>query len=289
MASTLRRLYLRHPTLCGIMAILLWCLHDPILLTTKHISFSDQTLLTMIGASFIAVLLKRKKDPVFLWPHSFIYGICLFSAYQCQAIALKLLPIDMYKCISSIWPISTLLFLAAFTTRKYSLICILCALVSNTAIIINYWGIWHTNQSTLTGTIITLIMIFSWVCYSTGFVKSKNYLTDGFAGIFIICAALCMILSFQYGSQITLTNIPNLGLLLASGVITVLIANIFWINGLQHGQSAQLINIGYLYHLISTALLVALGLIAVAPQSLWSILIIASNCFLGFYISRKSK
>lgn len=268
-------------TLCGLAAILLWALLALFTVYTGKIPPFQLTAMTFFVAFILALskwIFKRQKigELLKLPPALWILGVGgLFGYHFFYFMALKSAPAAEAGLIAYLWPLLIVLFstfLPGETLRWFHVVGAFVSLIG-AGFLITKGEALHLSADHSKGYASALVCAFVWSGYSVLSRRFSAVSTD-VIGVFCgvtACLALICHLSFEetYRPENLVIWLAVLGL----GIGPVGAAFFLWDVGVKHGDIQGLGVLSYLSPLLSTILLVILGVAAFS----WSL---AAGCVL---------
>jgi len=276
-------------TLSGLGAILLWALLALFTTGTAGIPPFQLTAMTF-GIAFAGVLIKwvvYRQDirPFFRIPAGlWALGIAgLFGYHFFYFLALKNAPAAEASLIAYVWPLLIVLFSALLPGERFYWFHFAGALLSllGAGLLISKGAAFDFRTDDSKGYLAALCCAFIWSGYS---VLSRRYaaVTSDVIGLFCAVTALLALichLLFEATSwpQSTLQWLAVLGL----GLGPVGTAFFLWDRGMKHGDIQTLGVLSYLSPLLSTLILLLMGVASFSYSLLFGCLLITGGAILG--------
>ena len=260
----------RSATLLGIGAILLWAtLATLTVLSSSLPPFQTTAMAFAIGGSVIALAAVMRGRAVCMKPTAAslalgVYG--LFGYHALYFTALRLAPPAEAHLLNSLWALFIVLFAALLPGHSLRLNHVLGALLGLAAAAILVWPSRGANaigaSTSSLGFVLALGCALVWSSYSVGSrllasVPSESLAVSCFATS--VLAAICAVLFETWTAPPTATAWAALA---ALGAGPVGAAFLLWDIGMKQGDTSLLGVLAYASPVISTALLIVLGLAA---------------------------
>ncbi|WP_120496935.1 DMT family transporter [Kiloniella sp. EL199] len=275
-------------TLIGIVAILLWALLALFTTWAKGVPPFQLLALTFFIAfvsGLIVLSTKGKKSFQSLKQKPIVWIISvggLFGYHLFYFIALHNAPAIEASLIAYLWPLLIVFFSALLSGERLYWFHIAGTLIGLTGavLIVTKGQSLSWNAEHYMGYLAAIICALIWSGYSVLNRKFKEVPTDAVTGFCGVTAFLGLIFHLGTETWITPTSIQSLAIL-ALGLGPVGLAFFVWDYGTKHGDIQVLGALSYGAPLLSTLLLVAVGL----AQASWSIaiacLLIVGGAFLA--------
>ncbi len=281
----------RLATLCGLGAILLWALLA--LFTANTVSFPPFQLTAMTFAiAFLAALIKwivSKRNilalarlPLAVWA----LGVCgLFGYHAFYFIALKNAPAAEASLIAYLWPLLIILFSTLLPTEKLHWYHVAGGLISlvGAALLISGGKGFHIEADYAVGYGAAIFCAFIWSGYS---VLSRRFAEVPTDVIGLFCGATAMlglVVHLAVEETVWPQSLIQWLAVLALGLGPVGAAFFLWDRGMKHGDIQLLGVLSYLSPLLSTVILVGLGVAALSTSLVIGCVLITLGAIVGSY------
>ncbi|MCR9214133.1 MAG: EamA family transporter [Proteobacteria bacterium] len=283
----------RLATLCGLGAILLWALLA--LFTANTESFPPFQLTAMTFAiAFLAALLKwlisgpnvltLARLPIAVWA----LGVCgLFGYHAFYFLALKNAPAAEASLIAYLWPLLIILFSTLLPTEKLHWYHVAGGVISlaGAALLISGGKGFHIEASYAFGYGAAILCAFIWSGYSVLSRRFADVPTD-VIGLFCgVTALLGLLVHLVIEETVWPQSLIQWLAVLALGLGPVGAAFFLWDRGMKHGDIQLLGVLSYLSPLLSTIILVALGIAALSTSLVVGCLLITLGAIVGSFQS----
>jgi drug/metabolite transporter (DMT)-like permease len=276
-------------TLFGLGAILLWALLalftaatdtiPPFQLTamTFAIAFVTAACKWLVTGQDIGVLFRQ---PPALW----ILGVVgLFGYHFFYFLALKNAPAAEASLIAYLWPLLIILFSTLLPTEKFHWYHFFGGVVSLTgaAVLITKGSRVELEPEYMAGYGAALLCAFIWSGYSVLSRKFSAVSTD-VIGLFCgATAVLAMIAHFVFEQTVWPQSVLPWLAVLGLGLGPVGAAFFLWDRGMKHGDIQTLGVLSYLSPLLSTVILVGMGVANLSASLVLGCLLITAGALLG--------
>lgn len=279
----------RLATLCGLGAILLWALLA--LFTANTESFPPFQLTAMtFTIAFLAALIKwitgsqdilaLARQPLAVWA----LGVCgLFGYHAFYFIALKNAPAAEASLIAYLWPLLIILFSTLLPTEKLHWYHIAGGVISlaGAALLISGGKGFHIEADYAFGYGAAIFCAFIWSGYSVLSRRFAEVSTD-VIGLFCgVTALLGFIAHVMVEETVWPQSLIQWLAVLALGLGPVGAAFFLWDRGMKHGDIQLLGVLSYLSPLLSTLILVGLGVAALSTSLVIGCLLITLGAIVG--------
>lgn len=275
-------------TALGAIALLIWALSACIAANLINIPTFQILSISLCLAGFFTLIkltVQRrwhtlKGQPLLLWL------VCLVGTYGNDVTyisASKFAPAEQADMLSYIWPVMAVFMICFMTKKRVQTRYIVSAVLGFLGIYIlltNGQGFGHFESKYTKGYLLAALDAFTWCIFSV--LTSKH--EDSPSELIGICCGISGLLSLVTHSFLEPTVMPTLGqwgFLLFMGVASSGCAYYFWDTGMKRGNFYFLTNCAYLTPLLSSLMLVLLG---ITPGSL-SLFIAAVLVTLSAFIS----
>ena len=263
----------RTATALGMGAILLWAtLASLTVLSGRLPAFQTTAIAFTIGGAVIGLAAVARGRTAFMMPTPAslalgIYG--LFGYHALYFAALKLAPPAEAHLLNSLWALFIVLFAALLPGHRLQINHVLGALLGLAAAVILVWsriGADEAATSSRLGFAFALGCALVWSSYSVASRLLADVPSESLAVSCLAAAALACVCSIAFETW-TAPAGPAAWLALAAlGVGPVGAAFLLWDIGMKQGDTSLLGVLAYASPVISTGLLVALGLAAATWQ-----------------------
>ncbi len=276
-------------TLSGLGAILLWALLA--LFTTGTADIPPFQLTAMsFGVAFVGVLLKwvlYRQDirPFFRIPGGlWLLGVAgLFGYHFFYFLALKNAPAAEASLIAYLWPLLIVIFSALLPGERFYWFHVAGAVLSllGAAVLISKGTAFDFRPEYLKGYLAAVCCAFIWSSYS---VLSRRYaaVSSDVIGLFCgITAILALVCHLAFETTLWPEGVLQWLAVLGLGLGPVGAAFFLWDRGMKHGDIQSLGVLSYLSPLLSTLILLVMGVAAFSYSLLFGCLLITGGAALG--------
>ena len=254
-------------TTLGMGAILLWAtLASLTVLSGRLPPFQTTAMAFAIGGSVIAAAAAARGRAAYMkpTPASLALGIYgLFGYHALYFAALKLAPPAEAHLLNSLWALFIVLFAALLPGHKLQMNHVLGALLGLAAAVILVWsriGADGTDTASRLGFVFALGCALVWSSYSVASRLLADVPSESLAVSCVATAVLAVVCSLVFETW-TAPSGPTAWLALAAlGAGPVGAAFLLWDIGMKQGDTSLLGVLAYASPVISTGLLVLLGL-----------------------------
>jgi drug/metabolite transporter (DMT)-like permease len=276
-------------TLCGLGAILLWALLALFTATTDTIPPFQLTAMTF-GIAFLTAGTKwlvtgQEMGPLFRQPPAlWILGVGgLFGYHFFYFLALKNAPAAEASLIAYLWPLLIILFSTLLPTEKFHWYHLAGGLVSlaGAAVLITKGTSIELDPDYMAGYAAAVLCAFIWSGYS---VLSRKFAAVSTDVIGLFCGAtaiLAMIAHLVFEQTIWPQTILPWLAVVALGLGPVGAAFFLWDRGMKHGDIQTLGVLSYLSPLLSTLILVFMGVASLTTSLVFGCLLITAGALIG--------
>jgi drug/metabolite transporter (DMT)-like permease len=278
-------------TLCGLGAILLWALLALFTAATETIPPFQLTAMTFAVAFFCALtkwlVTKQKLAALFRQPLA-LWGLGvggLFGYHFFYFLALKNAPAAEASLIAYLWPLLIILFSTLLPTEKFHWYHLVGGLVSllGAGILITKGASLDLEPQYLSGYGAAVLCAFIWSGYS---VLSRKFAAVSTDVIGLFCGATAVLAAFAHllfertvWPQDLLPWLAVLGL----GLGPVGAAFFLWDRGMKRGDIQTLGVLSYLSPLLSTIILVVMGVASLSSSLVLGCVMITLGALIGSY------
>ncbi|MBL4906095.1 MAG: EamA family transporter [Sneathiella sp.] len=278
-------------TLCGLAAILLWALLALFTVYTGNIPPFQLTAMTFFVAFSLALLkwiirgdniMRFIQLPPALWALG-VGG--LFGYHFFYFMALKNAPAAEAGLIAYLWPLLIVLFSALLPGEKLRWFHAVGAVVSllGASLLITKGEALNLSAEYSRGYAAALVCAFIWSGYSVLSRKFSTVSTD-VIGVFCgVTALLALFCHLAFEQTLIPTSFSMWAAVLGLGIGPVGAAFFLWDVGVKHGDIQGLGVLSYLSPLLSTILLVALGVAAFSASLAIGCLLITLGAAIGSF------
>jgi len=263
-------------TWTGIGAILLWATLASLTALRGPIPpFQTTAIVFTIGGALIVLVALARGRAAALRPTSAslalgIYGLFLYHALYFAALTLA--PPAEASLITALWALLTVLFSGLLPGHRLRAVHVIGALLGFTAGALLVWdklGTAPELASARLGYLLALGCAFVWSSYSVASRLLAAVPSEALAVPCLVTAVLAALCSLAFEQWTTPPNLMSWTALVALGIGPLGAAFLFWDVGMKMGNVPLLGVLSYGALILSTALLVALGL----AQPTWSLAI----------------
>jgi drug/metabolite transporter (DMT)-like permease len=254
-------------TWAGIGAILLWATLASLTALRGPIPPFQTTAIVFLIAGVLIVLAavaRGRAAALRPTPASLALGIYgLFVYHALYFAALTLAPPAEASLITALWALLTVLFSGLLPGHRLRAVHVIGALLGFSAGTLLVWdklGTAPELAGARLGYLLALGCAFVWSSYSVASRLLASVPSEALAAPCLIAAALAALCSFALEQWTTPPNLTSWAALVALGIGPLGAAFLFWDVGMKHGNVPLLGVLSYGALLLSTALLVALGL-----------------------------
>ena len=280
-------------TLCGLGAILLWALLALFTAATETIPPFQLTAMTFAIAFFCALtkwLVTRQKLGVLFRQPLALWGLGvggLFGYHFFYFLALKNAPAAEASLIAYLWPLLIILFSTLLPTEKFHWYHLIGGLVSlaGAGILITKGTRIDLEPEYMAGYGAAVLCAFIWSGYSVLSRKFAAVSTD-VIGLFCGATALLAVIAHLLFEQTVWPQdlLPWLAVL-GLGLGPVGAAFFLWDRGMKRGDIQTLGVLSYLSPLLSTIILVSMGVASLSTSLVLGCLMITLGALIGSYES----
>jgi len=260
-------------TLLGVGAILLWATLASLTALSGAIPPFETTGIVFViggGVVLLAAALRGRLALVMPTPASLALGVAgLFGYHALYFAALKLAPPAEASLVASLWALFTVLFSALLPGHRLRASHVLGATLGLAAAAVLVWdklGTGNPSPSGTLGFILALACAFVWSSYSVLSRLFAHVPSESIAAACLVTSALAFFTSLAFETWIPPEPTSWLALI-GLGLGPVGAAFLLWDIGMKGGSVPLLGVLSYASPILSTALLVVLGL-AQATSSL---------------------
>lgn len=254
-------------TWAGIGAILLWATLASLTALRGPIPPFQTTAIVFVIAGVLIVLAavaRGRAAALRPTPASLALGIYgLFVYHALYFAALTLAPPAEASLITALWALLTVLFSGLLPGHRLRAVHVIGALLGFSAGTLLVWdklGTAPELAGARLGYLLALGCAFVWSSYSVASRLLASVPSEALAAPCLIAATLAALCSFALEQWTTPPNLTSWAALVALGIGPLGAAFLFWDVGMKHGNVPLLGVLSYGALLLSTALLVALGL-----------------------------
>lgn len=262
-----KNLFLKSPTLIGLIAILLWSLLALFTASSGEVPpFQLAAMTFAIGASIGICrwinqpsLIKTLKQPFAVW----LLGVCgLFGYHFAYFTALRNAPAADASLIAYLWPLFIVLFSAFLPGEKCRIHHVLGAILglSGAMLIVTKGVSFEFQEEYIYGYLVAFACALIWSSYSLLSRCFSHISTDVVTGFCLVTAVLSFISHLFLEQTVWPTNIWQWTAIFGLGLGPVGIAFYAWDYGVKHGDIQVLGAASYLAPLLSTLILIVSGL-----------------------------
>jgi drug/metabolite transporter (DMT)-like permease len=260
-------------TLLGVGAILLWATLASLTALSRAIPpFEMIAIVFLIGGGVVllAAALRGRLARAIPTPASFALGVAGFFGYHALYFAaLKLAPPAEASLIASLWALFTVLFsalLPGHRLRASHLVGAVLGLVAAAVLVWDKLGHGEPSSTSTLGFVLALACAFVWSSYSVLSRLFADVPSESIAAACLVTSALAFFTSLTFETW-TPPETTSWLALIGLGLGPVGAAFLLWDIGMKGGSVPVLGVLSYASPILSTALLVALGL----AQATWSL------------------
>jgi drug/metabolite transporter (DMT)-like permease len=260
-------------TLLGIGAILLWAtLASLTALSSAIPPFETTAIVFLIGGAVVllAAATQGRLAHAIPTPASLALGVAgLFGYHALYFAALKLAPPAEASLIASLWALFTVLFSALLPGHRLRGAHVVGAMLGLAAAAVLVWHKLGTGERGPTGTLgfaLALACAFVWSSYSVLSRLFAHVPSESIAAACLVTSALAFVSSLAFETWVPPEPTSWLALI-GLGLGPVGAAFLLWDIGMKRGSVPLLGVFSYASPILSTALLVALGL----ADATWSL------------------
>jgi drug/metabolite transporter (DMT)-like permease len=260
-------------TLLGVGAIGLWATLASLTALRGAIPpFETTAIVFAIGGGVVLLAAAARGRLALLWPTpaSLALGVAgLFGYHALYFAALKLAPPAEASLIASLWALFTVLFSGLLTGHRLRAVHVLGALLGLAAAALLVWdklGVDGAGSTGALGFVLALACAFVWSSYSVLSRLFAHVPSESIAAACLATSALAFLSSLTFETWVPPDRASWLALA-GLGLGPVGAAFLLWDIGMKGGSVPLLGVLSYASPILSTALLVALGL-AQASSSL---------------------
>jgi len=261
--------------LFGVVAILLWATLATFGVMASNIPPFQLTSMAFFAAFFIGMVLWKKEGKGILvhlkWPLKvWIVGVCgLFGYHFFYFLAIQNAPAIEANLINYLWPLFIVLFSAFLPNEKlrwFHVVGILFGLIG-VFFLVSKDGSFNFEAQYINGYIYAFIAALAWSSYSVLsrlFGSIPTSAVGGFCGVTAVLSLVCHL----FFEATVVPNIAEFLAIVALGLGPVGGAFFVWDYGVKKGDIQLLGSLSYAIPLLSTLLLVVLGL-SEPSQMIW--------------------
>ena len=260
-------------TLLGVGAILLWATLASLTALSRAIPpFETTAIVFLIGGTVVllAAAAQGRLARVIPTPASLALGVAGFFGYHALYFAaLKLAPPAEASLIASLWALFTVLFSALLPGHRLRASHVVGAMLGLAAAAVLVWDKLGTGEPGPTSTLgftLALACAFVWSSYSVLSRLFAHVPSESIAAACLVTSALAFFSSLTFETW-TPPEPASWLALIGLGLGPVGAAFLLWDIGMKGGSVPVLGVLSYASPILSTALLVALGL----AQATWSL------------------
>jgi drug/metabolite transporter (DMT)-like permease len=277
-------------TLLGAGAILLWATLASLTAATGVIPpFETTAIVFAIGGSLVAATALLRGRAALLWPTPASFALGLYGFFGYHALyfaALKLAPPAEANLIASLWALFTVLFsglLGGQRLRTAHIVGALLGLVAATILVWDRLGASDAGSTSRLGFVLAFACALVWSSYSVASRLFAQVPSESIAVACLATSALAFASSLAFETWVPPDALSWLALV-GLGLGPVGAAFLLWDIGMKGGSVPLLGVLSYASPILSTALLVALGL----AQATWSLAVACALMVLVAFIATRS-
>jgi drug/metabolite transporter (DMT)-like permease len=280
----------RSATLLGAGAILLWATLASLTALRGPIPpFQTTAIVFAIGGMVVllAAVAKGRLALVRPTPTSFALGVAgLFGYHALYFAALKLAPPAEANLIASLWALFTVLFsgfLPGHRLRTAHIVAALLGLAAATVLVWDKLGAGGADSTSRLGFVLAFACALVWSSYSVASRLFAQVPSESIAVACLATSALAFLSSLAFETW-TPPDTQSWLALVGLGLGPVGAAFLLWDIGMKGGSVPLLGVLSYASPILSTALLVALGL----AQATWSLAVACALMMLAAFIATQA-
>ena len=253
--------------LLGIFAILLWSTLASLGVLASNIPPFQLTSMAFFVAFMIGIVLWRKEGRGIIvhlkWPLKvWIVGICgLFGYHYFYFLAIQNAPAIEANLINYLWPLFIVLFSSFLPNEKlrwFHVVGVLFGLVG-VVFLVSKGGSFNFEAQYTNGYIYAFIAALTWGAYSV-ISRFFAHIPTSAVGAFCGATAVLALFCHMFFEATVVPSIQELGIIILIGLEPVGGAFFVWDYGVKKGDIQLLGSMSYFTPLLSTILLIVLGL-----------------------------